>query len=168
MLKVFAKAWAQLPPLAHQVILGICVFLVFLLVAFIVKQFMKRLRLKNHSSVVKLITKIVYNLILLIGLISALGTAGINVTALIASLGLASFAAGYALKDMLSNLIAGFMIMFNGSIKKGDHIIINKYEGVVESVRLRETILRQGDQRHFIPNGTFTTNPLTVFDKGDK
>lgn len=168
-MKPFVEAWTSLPPLAHSIISGLIVFILFWFSAFFVDKLLKRLGFKKkHKRIMNLTSKLVRNVILLVGLISALGTAGVNVTALIASLGLASFAAGYALKDMLGNLIAGFMIMLNSSIKEGDHIIINKYEGIVESIRLRDTVLRQDDQRHFIPNGTFTTNPLTIYDKGDK
>lgn len=166
MLKPINTLWASLPPIAQNIIAGMIVFILFWIAAIIISTCLKHLRGKKHARIINLIAKIVRNVILVIGLISALGTAGVNVAALIASLGLASFAAGYALKDMLGNLIAGFMIMLNGTLKIGDHIMIDKYEGIVEAIRLRETILRQDDQRHYIPNGKFTLNALTIYDKG--
>lgn len=162
------KLWAKIPASMQDILAGVLVFILFWIAALVISACIKRIRSKRRSKAIKLIAKISRNGILLIGLVSALGTAGINVTALIASLGLASFAAGYALKDMLSNLIAGFMILLNNTIKIGDHIVINKYEGIVEAIRLRETVLRQDNERHFVPNGTFTTNPLTIYDKGEK
>ena len=54
----------------------------------------------------------------MIGLIAALEAAGINIGALMASAGLIGFAVGFALKDLLSNVIAGLLLLFNKAIKK--------------------------------------------------
>src|SRR4051794_23720844 len=62
--------------------------------------------------------------ILIIGIISALGTAGVNVSALVASLGLTGFALGFAFKDVLSNLLAGAMILFYRPFRHGERITV--------------------------------------------
>jgi small-conductance mechanosensitive channel len=158
--------WNKLPPVVMRIFSGFLIFITFWLASFIISRFVKRISAGKHITIIKFIDKLIRNILLIIGLICALGTAGINVTAIVASLGLASFAAGYALKDMLSNFIAGFMIILNGTVKPGDHIAIASFEGIVEYTSLRYTVLISENKQYYIPNGTFTTSPLTIFAKG--
>ena len=161
------RLWQSIPSEFHPAITGTLLFIAFAIVAFSVSILIERLSKKTKKPIIKLLKKLTRNSILLIGLISALGTAGINVTALIASLGLIGFAAGYALKDFLSNTIAGFMLMFNSTIKKNDKITVGNFSGTVIDINLRYTILRDEDKRYFIPNSTLFTNTLTLFDNGE-
>ena len=80
--------------------------------------------------------------ILIAGLITALGTMGINVTALVTSVGLIGFAVSFSLKDTLSNLMAGFVILFYQPFKAGDYIEVDKVEGQAINVTLRYTIIK--------------------------
>ena len=52
--------------------------------------------------------------LIVFGLVTALGTAGVNVSALVAGLGLTGFALGFAFRDVLSNLLAGVLILLYG------------------------------------------------------
>lgn len=60
---------------------------------------------------------------MLLGLVTALGTAGVNVSALVTSLGLVGFALGFALKDALSNIISGILLLLYRPFSVGDVII---------------------------------------------
>ena len=46
-----------------------------------------------------------------LGIATALGTMGINISALVAGLGLTGFALGFAFRDVLSNLLAGILLL---------------------------------------------------------
>ena len=70
------------------------------------------------------------------GLITALGTMGIDVSALIAGLGLTGFALGYACRDALSNLLAGVLIIVYQPFKPGQTITVSGKTGKVESMEL--------------------------------
>lgn len=100
--------------------------------------------------------------ILIIGIISALGTAGVNVSALVASLGLTGFALGFAFKDVLSNLLAGAMILFYRPFRHGERIVVTTYEGTVSSIDFRYTTLDDGGRKYLIPNSTMLSNVITV------
>ena len=63
--------------------------------------------------------------LIVIGFISALGTLGIDVTAMVAGLGLTGFALGFALKDVLSNAVAGVLILFYRPFALGDRIVVS-------------------------------------------
>ncbi|MFQ5584438.1 MAG: mechanosensitive ion channel family protein, partial [Calditrichia bacterium] len=67
--------------------------------------------------------------VVIIGLITALGTMGIDVSAMIAGLGLTGFALGFAFKDALSNLLAGILIIFYQPFSYGDQIRVSACEG---------------------------------------
>ncbi len=100
--------------------------------------------------------------ILLIGIITALGTAGVNVSGLVASLGLTGFALGFAFKDVLSNLLAGGMILFYRPFRHGERISVTTYEGVVHSIDFRYTTLEDSGRRYLVPNSTLLSNVITV------
>jgi small-conductance mechanosensitive channel len=100
--------------------------------------------------------------LVLFGLISALGTLGINVLALVAGLGLTGFALGFALKDALSNLLAGALILIYRPIRYRDRITVAGFEGTVVQVDLRYTVLEQEGQRILIPNAVLFTNPIII------
>lgn len=104
-------------------------------------------------------TKVV---ILIIGIITALGTAGVNVSALVASLGLTGFALGFAFKDVLSNLLAGAMILFYRPFRHGERITVTTFEGTVSSIDFRYTTLEDAGRKYLIPNSTMLSNVITV------
>jgi len=99
---------------------------------------------------------------LIVGLITALGTIGINVTALVAGLGLSGFALGFALKDVLSNFLAGALILMYRPFETGDKIAVSGNEGEVVEINLRYTVLRAEADKYLVPNSTLLTNLISV------
>jgi small-conductance mechanosensitive channel len=84
------------------------------------------------------------------------------VSALVAGLGLTGFALGFALKDTISNLISGILILLYKPFKIGDRIKISGYEGIVVSIDLRYTELDAEGNKILIPNSKLFTNPIEV------
>lgn len=100
---------------------------------------------------------------ILFGLVTALGTAGINVSALVAGLGLTGFALGFALKDTISNILSGVLILLYRPFKISDKIKISGFEGKVISVDLRYTKLLSEEGVILIPNSKCFTDPIVVY-----
>ncbi len=100
--------------------------------------------------------------LIVFGVVTALGTLGINVSALVAGLGLTGFALGFALKDTISNFLSGVLILLYRPFSIGDRIRIAGYEGDVISIDLRYTELNAGDHKVLIPNSKLFTEPITV------
>jgi small-conductance mechanosensitive channel len=72
---------------------------------------------------------------------------------IIAGLGVFSIAAGFAFQDILSNLLAGLLLIFRQPFVGGDQIEVSGWEGTVEEITIRETAIRTYDgQRVIIPN----------------
>jgi len=103
--------------------------------------------------------------ILIVGAITALGSAGVNVSAMVASLGISGLALGLASKDAFSNLMAGIMVLLYQPFKIGDNIQVGRYKGVVSKMSLRYTHLRCEDKEILIPNASFLTNNIIINGK---
>jgi small-conductance mechanosensitive channel len=98
------------------------------------------------------------------GAITALGTLGVDVSALVAGLGLTGFALGFALRDALSNVLAGMMILFYRPFRRGARISVAGLQGTVTDIDLRYTSLVASGQCILIPNSNLLTNPITVHE----
>lgn len=96
------------------------------------------------------------------GGITALGTIGMDVSALVAGLGLTGFALGFALKDIIANALSGFLVLVYKPFKNGDHIAVTALEGTVADVNMRYTVLLAEGKKIFVPNASLMTNPITV------
>jgi small conductance mechanosensitive channel len=104
--------------------------------------------------------------VLLFGAVTALGTLGVNVGALVAGLGLTGFALGMAFKDIISNALSGILILIYEPFEHGDRIKVTSFEGTVKSIDLRYTVLDHENKQVFVPNSLLFTNALTV-EKAD-
>ena len=90
-----------------------------------------------------------------------MGTLGVNIGAMVAGLGLTGFALGLALRDILSNVVSGVLVLLYRPFKRDDRITVSGFEGTVVSVDLRYTILKTENGKVLIPNATlFTQNVL--------
>lgn len=82
---------------------------------------------------------------------------------LIAGLGVSSVAIGFAFKDILQNWLAGILILIRQPFEIGDQISVNGFEGTVEHIETRATIMKTYDgQRAVIPNSDIYTNAVVV------
>lgn len=80
-----------------------------------------------------------------------------------ASLGIGSLAIGFALKDILQNWIAGFLILLRRPFRRGDQIKVGDIEGTVQAVETRATLLKTYSGRLvIIPNIDIYTRAVTV------
>lgn len=88
---------------------------------------------------------------------------GLSPGDLIAGLGIGSVALGFAFKDVLQNLFAGFLILLYRPFHIGDQIKVNDYEGTVEDINVRATKIKTYDgERVVIPNSDLYLNAVLV------
>lgn len=82
---------------------------------------------------------------------------------LIAGLGVGSVAIGFAFKDILQNWLAGMLLLFRQPFEVGDQIVAQGYEGTVERIETRATVIKTYDGRQvLIPNSEVYTNAVQV------
>ena len=100
-----------------------------------------------------LMTRVARVAVLAVAFLIALGTAGADVTALVAGLSVAGVGVGLAMQGVLSNLFAGLTIIFTKPFRVGEYIQLLGVEGQVDMIELLSTSLRHGDLSRFvIPN----------------
>jgi len=143
---------------------------IILIIFFILAKLAKRIiistaeRLKFDSSLISIFARASHITLMILGFVTALGTLGINVSALVAGLGLTGFAVGFALKDTISNLLSGILILLYRPFDIGNRIKISGYEGIVIAIDLRYTELESEGNKILIPNSKLFTNPITVIN----
>ena len=92
-------------------------------------------------------------------LLLALDNLGIDITALLAGVGIASVAIGLALQNILGDLFASLSIVFDKPFEIGDFVIVDDLMGTVEDIGLRTTRIRSlsGEQLVFANNDLLTS-----------
>ncbi len=149
---------------APRVMGVVVIFVVFFILAKIIKRIITNAaeRLKLDGNLTSLLARTSSITLIIFGFVTALGTLGINVSALVAGLGLTGFALGFALKDSISNLLSGVLILLYRPFEIGNRIKISGYEGIVISIDLRYTELDSEGNKVLIPNSKLFTDPITV------
>jgi small-conductance mechanosensitive channel len=81
----------------------------------------------------------------------------------LATLGIGSVAIGFAFKDILQNWFAGLLILIRQPFRTGDQIVVSGFEGTVEHIEARATLIKTYDGRRVvIPNSDVYTRAVTV------
>jgi small-conductance mechanosensitive channel len=149
-------------------LIGTVIVLVSWLIANISGRILARLGAKlgdSRKDVVRLGATTCRMAVLAIGLITGLGTMGVNVAALVAGLGLTGFALGFALKDALSNLLSGVLILVYQPFRAGDWIAVSGCEGKVAEINLRYTIIKKEKDKYLVPNSILFSNTVRVSEQ---
>ena len=154
----------QITLLGPKVVISVCILLIFWILAKVANRAIIKIsrQLELDASLATLLARTAKITLIIFGFITALGTLGVNVSGLVAGLGLTGFALGFALKDTISNLLAGVLILVYRPFGIGNHIKISGYEGTVVSIDLRYTELEGEGNKILIPNSKIFTDPITV------
>ena len=111
-------------------------------------------RAKWAKTAVPLMENVSRWLILVLSIFFILSAIGVPLQALLASAGVAGLAIGFGARELISDIIAGFFLMFEGLVRVGDYIKIGEVRGRIVSVGLRVVhVRRYNGQLWVIPNG---------------
>jgi len=169
-LKELERVMDSLAVFTPRAVAGLLIFLSFWFLSIIIKKAIRGIGGKfvpGKKEAITLIGKSIKGALIVLGAVMALGKMGVNVTALVAGLGLTGFALGFALRDVLSNVLSGALILIYRPFKRNDRIIVTGFEGTVVDIDLRYTTLQAEGKKILIPNSTLFTNSITVV-KGNK
>ena len=149
---------------APTLLLAIAIFILFWVSGRIFKAIVQRIMDEKsmHANISRVLSSIIKNIMLIVGLITALGTLGVNISAIVAGLGLTGFAFGFAFKDMLSNFISGSLIFIYEPFKLGDIIEVEGKTGKVIDINLRYVTIEAEDQKVLIPNSISVSKVISV------
>lgn len=102
-----------------------------------------------------------------LGILTALGILGIDLTLIATSLGIAGIAVGFAARDLLSNLLSGIFILFDRVYLVNDAVDIDGTYGIVRLITLRNTEIRTFDGNVVvIPNSKVASGKIVNMTGG--
>jgi len=107
-------------------------------------------------------------LLLLVGLLVILQSAGIDLTTFNVLAGAIGIGVGFGLQNVVSNFFAGLIIMFERPIKIGDRIVVDQVEGDVIEIGARATTVLTNDNiAILVPNSKFITENVVNWQYTD-
>lgn len=149
-----------------NILIGIVVFIAFIYISRWVGKLVKRsLKNKGRQNFGDLLGSFARYLLMIVGIALSLTIIAPSLSPgdLISGLGVSSVAIGFAFQDILQNWLAGILILLRQPFEIGDQIEVNGYEGTVDEIRTRATIITTYDgQRVVIPNNTVYNNSVKV------
>jgi small-conductance mechanosensitive channel len=170
----------DLPTLVDQILTGVTLFVVVWqgievavgLIDYGVKRFVEKDEdgdglVDPNSVTASDMIKLMARLILwALGSLFVLSNLGIEVTSLIAGLGIGGIAVAFALQGILSDLFASFSIYFDKPFRIGDFVVIGTDSGTVEKIGIKSTRIRtlQGEEL-VVSNAELTTTRVQNFKK---
>lgn len=151
---------------------ALVVLVAFYFLARIIKGFSEKLfdRFSDRQVISDLFSTIIYFLVLLVGLVISLNILQLEqtVSSILAGAGIIGLALGFAFQDISANLISGVLIIFRKPFKQGDIIATNDYNGIVQTINLRSTVLRTFQGLHvIIPNKEVFQNAIINYTLTD-
>ncbi len=112
-------------------------------------------REKRAATLGRIIRHTWFVMVLVIALLMILNEAGIEIGPMLAGLGIAGLAIGFGAQTLVKDVINGFFILLENNFRVGDVVKIGDVAGLVDSMSLRVTILRDLEGKvHVIPNGS--------------
>lgn len=143
----------------YQVYMSILIIIVGAIIYFILKKLLDRYSDKNKNNekiskkkrtYVRLLKNVLKYIILIIVVILVLQANGVNVTSILASLGVVSIIAGLALQDALKDIIMGFNIIMDDYFSVGDVIKIGDVEGKVIELGIKATKIKDVNNQNVL------------------
>lgn len=120
------------------------------------------IKLTGDETLGGFLRNVVFVALFILIIITALTNLGVQTTSIIAVLGTAGLAIGLSLKDSLSNLAGGILIVVLRHFKKDDLVVIGSVTGKVQEVNLFQTKLVTLDNQVVImPNSMVVSAPVT-------
>lgn len=108
-------------------------------------------------------------LVYVIACVIVLDIFGVNTASIIALLGAAGLAVGFALKDTLSNIAAGIMLLFLRPFNAGDSVACGGISGTVDEINLFTTHFTTGDGLFVsVPNSSLWGGSITNYTRNGK
>ncbi len=148
---------------------------VIILASFVLVKFFNRLlrvaeeRIKVRKGRLVHVQRVFQLVVYSVDVVLILWTFDIDVTGLVAGLGIGALVIGFALKDIIENWISGLLIISGKTYRIGDVIRVGNLTGVVRDISLRTTKLKTYDRNEIIiPNSTLLKEKIVNLTGGKK
>ena len=148
-----------------SLIVGAVVFLLFYTLSILVSRVILRTTRKHRPNLGVVFARIFSAATILLGFLVAFSVVAPSFQAgdLIKILGISGVAIGFAFQNILQNFLAGLLLLWAEPFRIGDEIKLDPYEGTVEEIQTRATIIKTYDGRRVvIPSADLFTHSVTV------
>ncbi len=151
---------------APRYVIAVGIVLAAWLGASLVKRVLRpRLADRRTESFGRVVSKLISYLVIAVGVLVAAVVVfpKFNPVDVLAGLGIFSIAIGFAFQDILSNLLAGILLLIREPFQSGDEIEVSGQHGIVERITIRETQIKTYDgEKVLIPNAEVYQNVIRV------
>jgi small-conductance mechanosensitive channel len=162
------RFFIALSPVLVDVINGILVVLfvyqivesVHILVKYSVKKYLLSESDPGAESMVQILSIISRVVLWIVGILVILSNFSVNITSLVAGLGVGGIAIGLALQPILSDLFSAFTIYFDKPIEVGDFVMVGDQSGTVERIGVKTTRFRALNGEEIVMSNSRLTNTV--------
>ena len=124
---------------------------------------------ESRKHIIQNVRRFIQLVIYISALVLILWVFKVDVTGLVAGLGVGALIIGFALQDFIENWVSGLLIVSGRTYKVGDIIQLGNFKGVVVEVSLRTTSLKTFDQNKIvIPNSVLLKEKIVNLTDGQK
>jgi small conductance mechanosensitive channel len=146
-------------------LLGVVVFLLFYLLSLVVSSVIHSTTRKYRPNLGVVFARLTGAATILLGFLVAFSVVAPSFQAgdLIKILGISGVAIGFAFQNILQNFLAGLLLLWAEPFRIGDEIKLDSFEGIVEEIQTRATMIRTYDGRRIvIPNADLFTHSVII------
>lgn len=156
------KLAAFFPNLLGALILIIVFWMITAIVRRVLSSFLQRS--KVPKEVQGLLLRFTHYAIVTVAVLTIADQIGINVTSLLAGVGVAGLALSFAARDTIENIISGVTLIIDQPFKEGDWVAIGDLHASLTEIRLRTTVLTTFDNETIvIPNKSIAQDRIVNY-----
>ena len=158
----------ETPVTTVSLLQGILIMIVTIVIARYAQALFLRLNTAANGKVppaVYTVIRVFFYIIIIVGLVTALSSVGINFTNLAIVAGALSVGVGFGLQSVVNNFVSGIIILFEHNVKVGDFIELDSgLRGTVKDINVRSTIVTTPDNLDIIvPNSELISTKVTNY-----
>ena len=164
---VFGKSRISLLGLVQGLLSSGVVLVVALWISAVLEQRIVR-ETVHDLSLRKVAGNAIRAVLLLVGLLFSLSAVGVDLTALSVLGGAIGVGLGFGLQKLAANYVSGFVILFERSLRIGDTVRVDQFEGIVMDIKTRYTLIRALNGREsIVPNEKLITERIENLSLAD-
>jgi small-conductance mechanosensitive channel len=164
----FGKSKISLLSMVQGVLSSGLVMVVVLWISAAVERKFLRNAVADDLSLRKVAANTIRAVLLLLGFLFALSAAGVDLTALSVLGGAIGVGVGFGLQKLAANYVSGFVILAERSLRIGDTVRVDNFEGVVADIKTRYTLTRSlSGTESVVPNEKLITERIENLSLAD-
>lgn len=147
--------------LVYQIVVAFRIF-----IEYYVQKRMARTDDKRSQSVIQVIHSLVSIILWAVAGLFVLSNLGVNITSLVAGLGIGGIAVALAAQNILGDLFSSLVIYFDKPFVPGDFVVVGDHKGTVQSIGIKTTRIKSVDGEEIVvPNKEMTSVALKNFGR---